>query len=334
MGPDTSAFKNILVIHFGQLGDVVLGLPALSAIRRHFSDSRITLMLGKAAGEIARIADVSDEQILVDRVALRDGNTISSLVKIGKLITDVRSRQFDLVIDLNSLYETNILGFLSGAEHRLYENRERRSLDLLSNFPTRPPREDKAKHHTDRYLAVLEPLGLYDQPRAINVAPPHARAEAARRWLRDNEVAEERRLIGLFIGAGHPTRRWHLDNFVELARRLSPDLARQILVFLGPEERAIRTGLQERFGDSALVVEEMSLTDLFGFFSLLDIFVGGDTGPMHLAALAGSGVVLLSEEGSAKVYRPLIERLRVIEDRPLPEITVDQVVTAIAELAH
>lgn len=332
MGQDAFEFKNVLVIHFGQLGDVVLGLPALRAIRVRFPEARITLLLGKASGEVARIADVSDEQILVDRVALRDQNMVRSIAQIGRLVKEVRSKRFDLVIDLNSLYETNILGFLSGAKYRLYENRERRSLDVLSRFPTKPPREIKSRHHTDRYLAVLEPLGVLGAPRTISIEPPAREMASAQRFLQEKGI-EGGRLIGLFLGAGHPQRRWAVENFIELSHRLSRKTSNHVLVFLGPEERPIRDGLQARFGNSATVVDEISLIELFAMFSFLDVFVGGDTGPMHLAALAGSGVVLLSEIGAAKVYRPLIAGLVVIEDRPLPEITVDQIEAAVAELA-
>ena len=112
-------FRNILVIHFGQLGDVVLGLPALRAIRRRFPDSKITVMSSLSTGAIIKLADVADDQIVVDRVALRDGKKFRSIVEVGRIVKDVRSRRFDFVIDLNSLYETNLLGFLSGAKHQI-----------------------------------------------------------------------------------------------------------------------------------------------------------------------------------------------------------------------
>jgi heptosyltransferase-3 len=66
-------FKNILVIHFGQLGDVVLGLPAFRAIRERFPNSKLTVLCGKSTAEIIRISGAADEIIAVDRVALRDG---------------------------------------------------------------------------------------------------------------------------------------------------------------------------------------------------------------------------------------------------------------------
>ena len=318
-------------MHFGQLGDVVLGLPALRAIKGHFSTSKITLLVGKSAAAIAKLAEAADEYIVVDRVALRDGNKVGSIREIFALVRDVRSRKFDLVIDLNSLYETNILGFLSGAKARLYENRENRSLDRLSRFDTRPPAEDKLKHHTDRYLAVLEPLGIQGTPRTTLVRPEPQAEKAADSFIASHEL-QEKRLIGLFLGAGHPTRRWPVENFVDLAGELSRKENTAVLVFLGPEESDMRPGLGEKFGSSAIVVDEMPLTGFYAMLSRLDVFVAGDTGPMHLASLAGPDIVLLSEIGSAKVYRPLIKGLVVLEDRPLLEITVDQVVSAVEKL--
>ena len=324
-------FKNILVIHFGQLGDVVLGLPALRAIRRRFPDSKITVMSSLSTGAIIKLADVADDQIVVDRVALRDGNKFRSIAEVGRIVKDVRSRRFDFVIDLNSLYETNLLGFLSGAKHRLYENRENRSLDFLANFSVKPPLEDKSKHQTDRYLAVLEPLGVRNAGRTIRISPSDDSVAAARSVLKKHDI-EDKSFIGLFIGAGHPTRRWGIDNFVELARRLAVDSRRQVLVFLGPEERDLRHGLGEKFGDAAIVVDEMPLLTFFAMLSFLDVLVTGDTGPMHLGALAGTGVVLLSEIGSVKIFRPLIDKLRVLEDRPLNEISVEQVEKGVGQL--
>lgn len=315
------------------MGDVVLGLPALRAIRDHFADAKITVMSGTSTAEIIRLGQVADEQIGVDRVKLRDGNRLQSIIEMGRIVKDVRRRKFDLVIDLNSLYETNLLGFLSGARHRLFANRDRRSIDRLSNFPVKPPAEDKTKHHTDRYLAVLEALGLNNIDRTVTIAPPAESVANARSFLKDRGI-EAKALIGLFLGAGHPTRRWSIDNFVEVAKRLSKDQRFQVLIFLGPEERDLRDGLDELFGDTAIVVDEMPLSDFLAMLSFLNVLVVGDTGPMHLGAVADTGVVLLSEIGSPTFFRPLINNLRVLDDRPLAQITVDQVVSAVSELAN
>lgn len=288
-------------------------------------------MSGTSTAEMIRIAAVADERIAVDRVKLRDGNRLESVVEMGRLVKDVRRRKFDLVVDLNSLYETNLLGILSGAKHRLFSNRHRRSFDRFSNFPVKPPAEDRAKHHTDRYLAVLEAFGLENIDRTVTITPPAESIEKAKAFLNARSI-ENKALVGLFLGAGHPTRRWSVDNFVEVARRLSKDPDKQVLVFLGPEERDIRDGLDEVFGDAAIVVDELPLNDFLAMLSVLKVLVVGDTGPMHLGSVAGTGIVLLSEMGSPTFFRPLIENLRVIDDRPLTQISVDQVEMCVNDL--
>src|SRR5204862_7313688 len=110
--------QNILIIDFGQLGDVVRSLPALRAVRARFQLARITVAVGKPAGEIVGMSGYADAAIEVDRVAIRDGFKPLSIAKIFSLVKDVRARQFDFVIDLHSFSETNLLGFLSGAPHR------------------------------------------------------------------------------------------------------------------------------------------------------------------------------------------------------------------------
>jgi len=107
--------RNILVIDFGQLGDVVMSLPALRAIRERFARARITVAVGKPGKELLSLSGYANEILEVDRVSLRDGSTLVSIGRIVKLVSEVRKLKFDFVIDLHSYYETNILGFLSGA---------------------------------------------------------------------------------------------------------------------------------------------------------------------------------------------------------------------------
>ncbi|MFT3746392.1 MAG: glycosyltransferase family 9 protein [Pyrinomonadaceae bacterium] len=231
-------FQNILVINFGQMGDVILSLPALKAIRERFDEAKITLMIGKPAAGIVRMANVSDEQIVVDRVEMRDGNKLRSGLDIVKLIRRIRINKFDLIIDLHSLSETNLLGFVSGAKHRLYSNRENRSLDRLASFPTKPPKEDKSKHYTDRYFDVLQPLGIgaFDGDFRIDIGAADKQTIEQRF---DNYGLVGKRIVGFSVGAGHPSRCWELDKFAELSRRILEEENTAVIVFLGPEEKPI-----------------------------------------------------------------------------------------------
>src|SRR6266853_686325 len=152
--------RNILVIDFGQLGDVVLSLPALRGLRERFPNARITVAVGKPGAEVISLSGYSDATMEVDRVALRDGPKLVSAARILKFVSQVRKAKFDFFIDLHSLSENNLMGFFSGAPHRLYSRRPGRSLDYLANFKPQPPQEDASRHLVDRYLDVLRPLGI------------------------------------------------------------------------------------------------------------------------------------------------------------------------------
>jgi len=327
---DPAEFKKILVIHFGQLGDVVLGLPAMRAIRQHFRGAHLTVMVGRSAAEVAGMANIADDLISVDRVALRDGQTFSSIASIFRLVRDVRSRRFDLVIDLHSLSETNLLGYLSGARYRLYARRENRTIEWLNNYPIKPLPEDKKQHHVDRFLRVIEPLATSPTDRRPAILLDQATIASGNVAL---EAAGVKGVdpVGLFIGAGHISRRWPLDNFVELARLLK-DRGETVLILAGPEERDLRPGLQERFGDSATVIDETPLRTFLAVLSRLNVLVTGDTGPMHLAAAVGAGIVMLSEVGAPDIFWPVTDRLVVIRDRPLAEVSADAVDAGILRL--
>ena len=324
-------FKNILVIHFGQLGDVVLGLPALRAIREKFADARITLLLGKATGEVAKLANVSDDQILVDRVLLRDGNQLRSIAEIFKLVSEVRSRKFDLVIDLHSLSETNLLGFFSGAKHRLYARRESRSLDSLSNFKPAAPFEDKSKHAAARYFDVLLPLGIENASLAFRFTSDQADVDRVNALFFSDILAELGGSVGLFPGAGNPSRCWQLENFAELAKRLV-DTSLRPIVFLGPEEEGLKDDVIKLFPGGTQIIDGLTITEFIAAVSRLSSFVGNDTGPIHLAACSGVPVVLLLDERAPTTYLPLTDELEIVKNQTIDKITVEDVFHAIKEI--
>lgn len=320
--------QNILVIHFGQMGDVILALPAFRAIREKFPDARITALVGKSAAMIARLASVFDDAIEVDRVALRDGRKLRSISKIRALVGEIRRRRFDFIIDLHSLSETNLLGFLSGAPARLYANRENRSLDFLGKFSERPPAEDKSKHVTDRYLEVLKPLGIAGAPRFVEIETPQPEIEFVRSLLH-KQKAETADMVGIFPGAGHPSRRWSLENFAELCRRLrAKDFPPQTLVFLGPEERDLRSEVTKLFPEKTIVFDRLSIPQLVAALSLVRVLVSNDTGVVHLGAIAGTRLVLVMDERAPTSYLPLTEKIRVVRSATIDKIEVGEVFTA------
>lgn len=321
-------FQNILVIDFGQLGDVVLSLPALSALRQRFPASHIAVFAGKAAGEVIELSRLADEVIKIDRVELRDGPKLRSIAKIFRIVGEIRRQQIDLVIDLHSLPETNILAFLSKAKHRLLANRESRSLDFLSNFEPAPPKEDKTKHLGVRYLDVLLPLGIADADRTFVFQASPSDGE----FVNDRFFAFSRTpMIGLFPGAGHPSRCWKLENFSGLARELS-NKGFIPAVFLGPEEKSLKEQVKTSFPPAAIIIDGLSLGQFIAAAARVEAFVTNDTGPMHLAACSGTPILLLMDKRAPATYLPLTDKLEVIHEKEINEISVDEALDSLMKL--
>lgn len=322
--------RNILVIDFGQLGDVVLSLPALGAIRKRFPLARITVAVGKPGAEVVSLSGFANETLVVDRVALRDGFKPLSVFRVFKIVKDVRAKKFDFVIDLHSLSETNLLGFLSGAPKRLFSRRPGRSLDYLANFQPRPPVETdhRQRHLIDRYLDVLLPLEIEKADRLPTLKTRPADATSVERILKKAQADAGSPLIGLFPGAGHASRRWPLEQFASLADFLIRNDQVRVLVFLGPEEDAIVNDIRRQFPASSIILDRLTIPQLAAAQARLAAFVSNDTGPMHLASAVGTPVVLLLDKRAPVSYLPQGDRHRVIYNNVIGDISVDEVYEA------
>jgi ADP-heptose:LPS heptosyltransferase len=321
-------FKNILLIHFGQLGDVVLALPAMRAVRERFPDAKITALTGKVSGEVVSLSRFADEVIAVDRVELRDGPKVRSIRRILKLTRDLRRREFDLVIDLHGLKETNILAWLTGADHRLLGDRGNRSYHSLGNFEPPPPAEDRSMHLSRTYMQVLTPLGLEVEPVPVVISPREDEIE----YVRQHFLKETPRpLVGFFPGAGNASRQWPLAGFGGLAARLKSD-GYTPAVFLGPEEKEMREAVGSTFPPGALILDGLSIPQFMAAASEVDIFVTNDTGPMHLAALAGAPILLVIDSRAPLTYLPLTAQIAIVNTAHIDAISVDDVHSAAQKL--
>jgi ADP-heptose:LPS heptosyltransferase len=320
--------QNILVIDFGQMGDVMLSLPALAALRQRFPRARVTVAVGKPGKQIVELAGCADDTLVVDRVALRDGFAPASIFHIARLVKEVRRRKFDFVVDLHSLSETNLLGFLSGAQSRLYSRRPGRSLDFLANFRPTPPIEDREKHAVERYLDVLAPLHIGEVSRAPRL-PLRAEAErAVEQLFKKEKIGRDAPLVGIFPGAGNASRQWRLERFAALAEMIARNDGLRTVVFLGPEERGLAREVRATFPARTSVIERLDIPQLASALARLSLLVSNDTGPVHIAASVGTPVVVLVGRPTRDGYEPVGERHHTIYGRDIESITVEEAYTA------
>ena len=324
--------RNILVIHFGQLGDVVLALPAFRAIRQRFPNARITVAVGKPANEVVAMSGYADEIFEVDRVSLRDGNKLISIARIVKFVMRVRQQKFDFVIDLHSLSETNLLGYLSGAPHRLYSRRPGRSIDFLANFKPRPPLEEKSRHITDRYLDLLKSLDIQNASRVPVIKTSPAGDFAVAALLKKEKAESGELLVGLFPGAGNVSRKWPLEHYAQLADHLIRNDRVRVVVFAGPEEREEVPRMRMLFPANTIFLDRLTISQLVSAQARLTVLISNDTGPAHLAAAVGAPVIVILDCPTPHSFVPQGDQHRLICGADITKITVDEVYQAAHEL--
>jgi ADP-heptose:LPS heptosyltransferase len=135
-------------------------------------------------------------------------------------------------------------------------------------------------------------------------------------------------LVGLFPGAGHPSRRWPLERFAELADFLARNDHVRILVFLGPEERAFVPDIRRQFPPGTVILDKLTIPQIAAAQARLAVFVSNDTGPMHIASAVGTPVVLLLDKRAPHSYLPQGDRHLIIYSGVIDNITVEEVYTA------
>ena len=300
----------------------------MRAIRERFPDSKIIALTGKVAGEVVRLSGFADEVIAVDRVELRDGPKLGSIGKILSLTRELRRRDLDLVVDLHSLKETNILAWLTRAKYRLLANRGNRSYHALGNFGPPPPAEDRSLHLSRRYMQVLAPLGIDAEAKAVVITPREEDIEYVRTVIFGGAKGS---LAGFFPGAGNPSRCWPLKRFATLADRLYTEGLSPV-VFLGPEEQHMQSNVADAFPEGTRIVDGLSIPQLIAAAAELAIFVTNDTGPMHLAALAGAPILLVIDSRAPLTYLPLAGGIEPVNNAHIDDISVDDVYSSAQKL--
>ena len=309
-----------------------MSLPALRAIRERFPNAKITVAVGKPGKELLGLSGYANEILEVDRVGLRDGPTLISIGRIVKFVSTVRKQKFDFVIDLHSYYETNLLGFLSGAPRRLYSRRSNRSLDFLANFTPRPVKESEKTHLIDRYLDLLKPLGIQNPSRTPVLKTTAADAASVEALLKKQHAQSGELLAGIFPGAGNTTRLWPLEYFAEVADHLRRNDKVRVIVFAGPEERDLVPGMRKVFPPGTIFFDRLTIPELAAAQARLTLFVSNDTGPVHIAAAVGTPVVVIMDRPDPHCFTPIGDQHRLIYGSSIANISVDKVYKAAHEV--
>lgn len=319
--------RRLLVLHLGQLAEVILSLPALNALRQRFPRSHITLAATSVGCQVATMTTAVNDLLSVDGMQLSEVVKPWVLYRWVRFLHHIRQGGYDFTIDLHSYGRTNILAWLARAPIRLAARRPGRSWDFL--FHLWPPREDPRKHLVDRYFDVLRPLGILPEDRRPHLRPlPEATARVEKR-LSQKQHRQGQLLIGIYPRAGDLSQRWPVERFVDLGARLIHNLEVNLLLLGEPEESKLLREINRQLPGRAIVLDELTIPELASALTTCTALISDDAGAANLAAAVSTPVLGL---GLPFPLTPVGHEHVIIQRGGMTSISVDEAFTAVSRL--
>lgn len=289
--PAQRSGPRILLIRLSAVGDVVHALPCATALRRAQPEAFIAWAAEPGPAQLLSRHPDLDAVITVPRGRWRRMGRWRSRGERRVWRRHLRQMGFDVAVDLQGLWKSAHVARASRAPMRLcFGDDQARELSWLG-VPRRhritPPPE--AAHVVQRYLALLGPLGVTDLSPTWRFPPPDPEArDWVATWWPGLPGFEDRPWVGLNPGAGWETKRWPVAHFAELAAQIESHLGARALFIWGPGDEPLRDALlRDHQGERFAHAPPNNLLQLRVLLQGLSAFVGGDTGPTHLAAALG-----------------------------------------------
>ena len=282
----------ILIVKLSSIGDIIHTLPSLAAIRGALPDAEISWVVEERSAEILRGNPMIDNLIEVDTRSLRGGMVIEEiLLSVSKQIRGLRKFKFDVAVDFQGLLKSAMIAKFSGAKRRWGFSRgslrEPASRFLLTDTVETPLQIHVIAKNlalASGALNIAVPMSGFEFPIATN-ADHKAEAGAIIEAVGGGDFAV------LNPGGGWVTKLWHAEKFGALADRLWEESAIVSIVATGPKETELAEKVAANSRSGKIVLSQPGLKGFYELVKRAKIYVGGDTGPTHIAVAAGAPVV-------------------------------------------
>ena len=303
-------FHNILVVRTDRIGDVVLSLPMIAALRTCFPAARRSMLLRTYTREIADGYEGLDSIVLYDEG--RDEKPFFVM------LSELKAGGFDAVVVSYPTFRLALLMFLAGIPLRVGTGY--RWYSFLFNKKVYEHRRTAEKHELEYNISLLKTLGCSpgEKP-SIHLSLPGWALDRAREERRELGISENDPVVVLHPGSGGSARDWSPDHFAGLARLLSSSGTCVVVTGTRKEESLVHKVVQESGNTAIPLRRELTLLELAAFLKLADLVVANSTGPLHIGAAVGTAVIGLYPpipECSPKRWGPWTEKSLVfVADR-------------------
>lgn len=289
--------KKILFIQLSALGDTILAVPTIRAIRKSFPQAELSFLASPTNLSYLEQCPYIDSRILFR-------------YPLHQLIRMLRQEQFDLVIDLEhwsrfsallaySTGASRLVGFSAGHQYRHYL-----FTDIIPHIP--------GKHEVLNFLSIAHELGCSAEDTTLAIWVGEAEHEWCQNLLAQEQVLVSEPLIVLHPEAGRrgePRRRWPQEHYVTLADKLATRYNARIVLTGAPDEVTVSKWIAKRTKcETVCLAGQTQVNQLVALFARADLVISGNCGPMHLAAAAGTPIIALHGPTNSVQWGPWTDK--------------------------
>src|SRR5271170_7051078 len=305
----------ILIRATNWVGDAIMAIPALRAVRTKFPDAHIAILARPYVADIYRYQQIADDLIAYDWKGIHAG-----FAGRERLAAELRTKNFDLALLLQNAFDAAWLAWRAKIPRRIGYARDGRGMLLTDAIPVPKP-GDIPVHEKFYYLELLRRAGwvteLLDE-KVIRLAVSSEQLVAAEKKLISAGSSESILRIAVGAGASYGSAKcWPPEHFAAALNHLQTHSDADVILFGTPAEVAVSAAIASKLSKPPInLTGQTNIAELPALFARCQIFLGNDSGAMHVAAAVGLPVVAVFGPTDPFGTAPVTPRCTIVQEKP------------------
>jgi heptosyltransferase-2 len=305
----------ILIRATNWIGDAIMALPALRAVRKRFPEAEIAIVGRPYVADIYRDQEICDQLIPYDPRGLHAG-----LSGRERLAAELRAQKFDMALLLQNAFDAAWLAWRARIPERIGYARDARSFLLTKAIPL-PRHGEIPAHEKFYYLELLRRAGWLDSVQDetfISLRVSEEKRRSADEFLCESGVRQGALRIAIGAGASYGSAKcWPPPRFAEVANQLQSEADADVILFGTAAEASVSTAISAEMRRPPIdLTGKTAIADLPALLSQCHLFIGNDSGAMHVAAAVGLPVIAVFGPTDPEGTAPVTPRCSIVQEKP------------------
>jgi heptosyltransferase II len=305
----------ILIRATNWVGDAIMALPALRAVRKRYPDADIAIVARPYVADIYRDQEICNQPIPYDPKGLHAGFSGRE-----RLAAELRAQKFDVALLLQNAFDAAWLAWRANIPERIGYARDGRSF-LLTKAVLVPRTGEISAHEKFYYLELLHRAGWLDSVQDesfISLRVPEEKRRTARDFLTKSGARQGALRIAIGAGASYGSAKcWPPSRFAEVANRWQAKTDADVILFGTAAEASVSTAISAEMRRPPIdLTGKTAIADLPALLSQCHLFIGNDSGAMHVAAAVGLPVVAVFGPTDPFGTAPVTPRCSIVQQKP------------------